>query len=574
MLKSIKNIIILVVILSVIVSIPYLAIEKTTIYIKNLYKDTTIMVNDNGKIEITDKITFIPNKNGRMIVKIPLCLETENKYIKPQNLIVKLDNQLLRVNYSLKNSEIIIRNIDAIKGKKYEANITYEYNAKNVVYEYNNISVLKLLAGEYVNKSNIKIQLPEKTDKFQLESIAQTDYLGSNTYNISGKITKPYKELLIDKGVISNAKIIGKDYKISNSNDFLVVEENLIIVILLILTLISFIITIVLTKKVKIKKEYVRNPEEVIEPILAEAIIDRKIGAKELIMSCIVELIYRGNIKNIGNDKIQLLNYEKITEYEMEIIELIFKEKNQIVSFEEIKSIFLNDNNKTRTFFNKFKIIKKKIESKLFNYNIYSKVGEKILKNLRYICLDMLSISVYVFWTSVIKEETVMIGLMITLIIINKIISIILEEITFGNTKLVRKLLVIGSLGIFILVIQTISITNIGIVYVEHIYNHLRLTLLLSITIILNIIILIKSRTHVYTKTGKNEFAKAHGLKQYILDYSLMKERELDSVIIWDEYLAYAIAFGITNKITDKLNENLMNANIMLQKIESLLILE
>ena len=66
-------------------------------------------------------------------------------------------------------------------------------------------------------------------------------------------------------------------------------------------------------------------------------------------------------------------------------------------------------------------------------------------------------------------------------------------------------------------------------------------------------------------------YKKALGLKAYIDDYSLMKERSLDSSIIWDDYLTYAIAFGISNKVTDLLGENIMKTNMLLQNIEKTL---
>ena len=43
-----------------------------------------------------------------------------------------------------------------------------------------------------------------------------------------------------------------------------------------------------------------------------------------------------------------------------------------------------------------------------------------------------------------------------------------------------------------------------------------------------------------------------------------MKERDLDSIIIWDKYLAYSVAFGIPNKIINKLYEELYNLNIII----------
>ena len=60
-------------------------------------------------------------------------------------------------------------------------------------------------------------------------------------------------------------------------------------------------------------------------------------------------------------------------------------------------------------------------------------------------------------------------------------------------------------------------------------------------------------------------------LKRYINDYSLIKSRDLESVIIWDEYLAYATAFGIPNKVTDKIYEEWYNLNLNLQVVEKIL---
>lgn len=114
-------------------------------------------------------------------------------------------------------------------------------------------------------------------------------------------------------------------------------------------------------------------------------------------MSCIVELINMGNLKNIGNENIQLIHTENISKYELEILELLFKEKNQIISFNEIKEIFINNNQKTQEFFDKFNSIKKNIEERLFDYNIYSKKGENFLKLLRGISIVGMIDILYLF---------------------------------------------------------------------------------------------------------------------------------------------------------------------------------
>ena len=60
-------------------------------------------------------------------------------------------------------------------------------------------------------------------------------------------------------------------------------------------------------------------------------------------------------------------------------------------------------------------------------------------------------------------------------------------------------------------------------------------------------------------------------LKNYINDYSLIKNRDLESAVIWDEYLAYATAFGIPNNITNSVYEKWYNLNLNLQVAEKIL---
>ena len=62
-------------------------------------------------------------------------------------------------------------------------------------------------------------------------------------------------------------------------------------------------------------------------------------------------------------------------------------------------------------------------------------------------------------------------------------------------------------------------------------------------------------------------------LKKYLIDYSLIEQRDLDGLIIFDDYLIYATAFGIPSKITSKISEKLLNLNIKLQVISKILTL-
>lgn len=583
MFKSIKNIITLLVIvvgiLGIYLGVMLTAFENTS----KIVQDTSIVINDAGKIKVQEEISFLANENDDEIsLKRTLYVNEDGSeywHKKPENVAVYLNNEPLKnirnanwkqASYYLSNTGIVIENIDLIKDKEYLIKINYEYDTSDAVLEYSNLAILKIMTEEQISGSNIKIQLPQETQKFKLNSNAKVEYLGNNTYNINGKMREPYSELLIDKGIIKNAKLINEEYETSNIKRTLISEDAETISILVVMstiTVITLIITLIITIKPRMQKKYVRNPEEVIEPILAESIIDRKIGAKELIMSCIVELIYRGNLKNIGNEKIQLIHGDNMSKYELEIIGLLFKGRNQIKTFEEIKEIFINNNQKTKDFFDKFNNIKNKIEEKLFDYNIYSKTGEKLLKILRTISIVGMIDMVYMFLgiMGVIDEHEYIYEIIKCTIWAT---GFAIFKVWFSKIKIetinIRKT---GRLGISLMSLLLVAILTL----IFQGYKYIGTLVIIFIIFGINVLIYIKTNSHVLTKTGKHELSKAQGLKDYIVDYSLMKDRELESVIVWDEYLAYAVAFGIPNKIIAKFDENLMNANIIIQKIENIL---
>ena len=48
---------------------------------------------------------------------------------------------------------------------------------------------------------------------------------------------------------------------------------------------------------------------------------------------------------------------------------------------------------------------------------------------------------------------------------------------------------------------------------------------------------------------GENEYAKWRGLYNFLKSETLMKEREVIDLVIWEQYLVYATAFGISEKV-------------------------
>ena len=80
------------------------------------------------------------------------------------------------------------------------------------------------------------------------------------------------------------------------------------------------------------------------------------------------------------------------------------------------------------------------------------------------------------------------------------------------------------------------------------------LNLIFMIAIILPIINLIfiwriKKVTYYLTEKGLEESSKWSGLKKFLEEYSLLNEKKIRDLGLWEEYLIYATAFGISEKI-------------------------
>lgn len=71
-----------------------------------------------------------------------------------------------------------------------------------------------------------------------------------------------------------------------------------------------------------------------------------------------------------------------------------------------------------------------------------------------------------------------------------------------------------------------------------------------------------KRNLFVKTKEGVDLQCKMSGLKNYIKEYSKLEERELKELVLWEDYMIYAIIFdlkGNLDKEAKKLYEKLVN---------------
>lgn len=121
------------------------------------------------------------------------------------------------------------------------------------------------------------------------------------------------------------------------------------------------------------------------------------------------------------------------------------------------------------------------------------------------------------------------------------------------------------------MILTVLSIPFLIFLIIALLMKNFYLLIAILLIVIINFITYRNSKKQILTKKGKEEYLKVLGLKNYIKDYSIIEKRDMEEVILWDDYLIYATAFGIPNKITDKFAEGFLNANVNLQKINRLL---
>ena len=311
-------------------------------------------------------------------------------------------------------------------------------------------------------------------------------------------------------------------------------------------------------------KQISREVENLISPSLAEVVVDGKIEIKHLIMSTIIDLSTRGNIEIINNNTLRLLSTGNLEFYESKIVDLIFQDSN-VVAFKDINNIFKKSNEKTVEFSKQIKIIKDLIVEKLYNIRIFSAkktLINKVITGLSLFLIINLILILSGFLNALEALVTVNILLIgVYIYYLYKGTSMLEQKETNAFKSEKRKIY------IFIICIIVSLILTIGKIII---YKP-QMILLVLLTAVLNIIIIKNSKDVVLTDKGKKEKLKLLKLKNYIDEYSLMKDRDLSSTIVWDKYLAYATAFEIPNKVTDSIYESWYDLNLTLQFIDRIL---
>lgn len=577
--------------------------------IKNIIISISIII-----IAIQISLFFINNSNTSLNNKKSKEIGIGSRTIN----INILDNKILC-------EDVILFNMHSREELKYKFFQEYDYLNNTKLYINNSdnfystslkMDLLKgyinidkrLLNGLKITDKNVTIKLTYELDLDYITRYTNTDvlplymdlenidYLNNLTINLNSNYT--ITNLTVDNAEISKTKdgyavnmnninksddmnilfnmntylsnTINSDYVNPNilkeTEEYDYINERIyILVIIITISVILLILSLIINNQKK-TTDYRRDTSNLISPILAEAIIDGKIGLKELIMTTIVELNIRGNINIINNDTLELVSYDNLEIYEQSIVNLLFK--NKTIKFSDINNTFANSNKSTIQFTQKMSLIKECLLEKIYSMNIFSK-GLTFLNKAIGLCTILISINmpqILLNNSSSMKKFFFILSLLITFYYIKSNIGkkTIREEIITNN----KRRTVIDIRIVFLLILTVFIIISTSINVAKY---HIIFFMFTLLAICLNIYIAYHSQGIILTKEGKEEKLKLVELKNYINDYSLIRNRDLESVIIWDKYLAYATAFGIPNKITNSIYEKWYNLNINLQVVEKIL---
>lgn len=131
------------------------------------------------------------------------------------------------------------------------------------------------------------------------------------------------------------------------------------------------------------------------------------------------------------------------------------------------------------------------------------------------------------------------------------------EETVNGNynEKNYDKMNTYAGIAVLYGVLAFFSIGIIAFFFEMNSLNLIPVAIALIVTLIINTVILgmMSARVNILSQKGVDEKEKWKAFKKYMEEFSLLKEKEIPSLVLWEKYLVFATAFGISEKVLKQL---------------------
>ena len=319
---------------------------------------------------------------------------------------------------------------------------------------------------------------------------------------------------------------------------------NIKVAICFFISLVLFVIAYKVSRRQKVTKksgEY----KNLISPIFAELLIDGKIDIKNLMLTTIAELQIKKNIAIVNDNVIELLHKNNLNLHELYLVDMIFLDKKTI-TFTEINDRFSYARSSTVDFIESMHKISVEMQTKLYENNVFSKKRTLILNAISYLAMIMLIIFPTIILATARNSFyeftvfTLILAFVATIVFFSRLFSEgdVIELLKFSVNQKQRKRYSISSFILVEAVLFLILISNIKYSFISVIGVY-----------IINFITLNMARNNVLSDKGLEERRKILELKNFLETYDFRKFENGESYIVWNEYFAYAAAFGISNPV-------------------------
>lgn len=346
----------------------------------------------------------------------------------------------------------------------------------------------------------------------------------------------------------------------SNSIEIVKIATNLRICATFFVSLFLFFIAFYITRKpvvTKRSKEY----KNVISPILAEVLVDGKIDIKNLILTTIVELQIKKNIAIVDDNVIELLHKSNLNSHEIFLVDLIFQDK-KVVTFNEINDRFNYAKFYETTFTDSMSKIALEIQTKLYKLKVFSRKRMLILNLASYIAMLIL----INFPTILLGEfnQNYLLYYMFAFLVTLIASMAFYTRLTGGDAKAIMDSAgqFAKSLSFYGIIIFAVIMIVLYFSIIPKLQINLFVILAIALVYLINYKTFKLAKNNVLSKKGFEERRKILELKNFLEGYDLRKAENGEFYILWNEYFAYAAAFGISNPIIENIYSSWKNLDI------------
>lgn len=337
-------------------------------------------------------------------------------------------------------------------------------------------------------------------------------------------------------------------FDVLNSSPIELAMINIRICTCFFISIILFFVAYKVSRKPKIVKKS-KEYKGVISPILAEVLVDGKIDIKNLILTTITELQIKKNVAIVNDNIIELLHKNNLSIHELYLVDMIFLDKKS-VTFNEINDRFIYAKFSTANFVESMSKISNEIQTKLYETNIFSKKRMIILNLASYLAmLIIINLPIIILNAGFSKYVSFFVfsitfSLVASAIFFSRLLAKgdIVDLLKMDFTSKTNGIIIFGSI-IFIECILLVVILNFKLFSILGIFG----------VYFMSFITFKMAKNNVLSDKGLEERRKVIELKNFLETHDLRKTEGQETYIVWNEYFAYAAAFGISNPVISEI---------------------